>query len=125
MRASSLLAAAAIACCAKFSLAASGANEPIDPNELGLTATDCAEQYCTSKDGMMLWFSLENTCMKKAQPFVSFAAVEVASDTSAIWSPTTVGLASALMGVVGLVVGHSAGGRFTSPRAGGVYYPVA
>ena len=29
--------------------AGSGANEPIDPNELGLTATDCAAQYCTTK----------------------------------------------------------------------------
>ena len=48
--------------------AGAGANEPIAPNELGLTAIDCATQYCTSKDSLLLWLALENTCFSDKQP---------------------------------------------------------
>ena len=56
---------AALACAVA---AGAGANEPIAPNELGLTAIDCATQYCTSKDSLLLWLSLENSCFSDKQP---------------------------------------------------------
>ena len=56
---------AAVACAVA---AGAGANEPIAPNELGLTAIDCATQYCTSKDSLLLWLALENTCFSDKQP---------------------------------------------------------
>ncbi len=46
-----------------------GANEPIADNELGLTAKDCALQYCDSKDGMALWMTLVNECISKPNPY--------------------------------------------------------
>ena len=49
---------------------ASGANEPIADNELGLTAKDCALQYCTEKDGMSLWLSLVNQCVSNPNPYL-------------------------------------------------------
>jgi hypothetical protein len=48
----------------------SSSNEPLPPNELGETAKDCSLQYCTDKDGMALWLSLQNVCMKmSANPY--------------------------------------------------------
>ncbi len=47
----------------------SGANEPIADNELGLTAKDCALQYCTIKDGMALWLTLVNECVSNPNPY--------------------------------------------------------
>lgn len=55
-------------CAAAHTAAAAGANEPIAPNELGLTAIDCATQYCTEKDSLLLWLSLENVCFSDKQP---------------------------------------------------------
>lgn len=106
--------------------AGSGANEPIDPNELGLTATDCAAQYCTTKDALMLWFLMENICLSDAQPYViNFAAKDAEDfDFGAVWSPATVGTLSALFGVVGLMVGYSAGGKYARTDTDR-YYPVA
>ena len=43
------LVALCASCLVAVAHAGAGANEPIDPNELGLTSTDCAQQYCTSK----------------------------------------------------------------------------
>lgn len=40
----------------------SGANEPIADNELGLTAKDCALQYCEELDALGLWLSLVDVC---------------------------------------------------------------
>ncbi len=47
----------------------SGANEPIADNELGLTAKDCALQYCESKDGMALWLTFVNECVSNPNPY--------------------------------------------------------
>lgn len=46
-----------------------GANEPIADNQLGLTAKDCALQYCSSKDGMVLWLTLMNVCVSDPNPY--------------------------------------------------------
>ena len=58
-----VLAAMSLVCAA-----GAGANEPIAPNELGLTAIDCATQYCVEKDSLLLWLSLENVCFSDKQP---------------------------------------------------------
>ncbi len=47
----------------------SGANEPISDNELGLTARDCALQYCNSKNGYELWLTLQKRCVLKPNPY--------------------------------------------------------
>lgn len=47
----------------------SGANEPISDNELGLTARDCALQYCNSKNGYELWVTLQKRCVFKPNPY--------------------------------------------------------
>ena len=62
----------------------------------------------------MLWFSLENICLSDMQPYVLDLAARGASDETSVdvWSPATVGTISALFGVVGLMVGYSAGGRY-------------
>ncbi len=46
-----------------------GANEPIADNELGLTAKDCAKQYCEKKDGLALWLTLQSVCKSNANPY--------------------------------------------------------
>ena len=48
-----------------------GSNEPIADNELGLTAKDCASQYCSSKDGLGLWMTLEQMCMMDPNPYLA------------------------------------------------------
>ncbi len=42
----------------------SGANEPIADNELGVTAKDCALQYCEELDALALWLSLVDVCSR-------------------------------------------------------------
>ena len=87
------------------------ANEPIEPNDLGLMATDCASRYCTSKDSLLLWLALENTCFKEKQPYFPAAdfQAEMMSPPMTSW---TLHAASAVVGssiVVGLVAGYAAG----------------
>eukprot|EP00622_Pseudochattonella_farcimen_P004804 FR740291.1.p2 GENE.FR740291.1~~FR740291.1.p2 ORF type:complete len:120 (+),score=5.49 FR740291.1:186-545(+) len=99
-----------------------GSNEPIADNELGLTAKDCASQYCSSKDGLGLWMTLEQSCMMDPNPYL-IAQVESSISTSA-WSPTIVGTLSAVLGVVGMMVGFASGHKFSRNRMA-AYYPVA
>lgn len=47
----------------------SSANEPIADNELGLTARDCALQYCKSKNGYELWLTLQKRCKEHPNPY--------------------------------------------------------
>lgn len=99
--------------------AGSGANEPITPNELGLTATDCATQYCASKDSLLLWLALENTCFSDKQPYfpTDLATVSTALETDAtartlVWSFNVAGAAAGVALVAGLLVGYTAGRVF-------------
>lgn len=103
-------------------VALAGSNEPIADNELGLTAKDCASQYCASKDGLGLWMTLEQMCMTDPNPYL-VAQVDQAVSPSA-WSPTVVGALSAVMGVVGMMVGFASGHKFSRNRMA-AYYPVA
>lgn len=103
--------------------AAAGSNEPIADNELGLTAKDCAAQFCSSKDGLELWLTLEQTCMMDPNPYF-VARVEESTAATVTWSPTVVGSLCAVMGVVGLMVGFASGGKYSSGRRSN-YYPVA
>ena len=64
--------------------AAAGSNEPIADNELGLTAKDCAAQFCSSKDGLELWLTLEQTCMMDPNPYF-VARVEESTAATVTW----------------------------------------
>jgi len=109
--------------------AAAGANEPIAPNELGLTAIDCATQYCTEKDSLLLWLSLENVCFADKQPYfsssssssssstaTSLAAVDRAVAAADLWTLNVVGAVCMTVAAVGLAVGYAAGGRAAAKR---------
>lgn len=101
----------AVAAAALLAVVRAGTNEPIADNTLGLTARDCAANYCTSKDGLELWLSLSQECLSAANPY--FAALAPASEQT-LWGPVAVGAASAVFGVAGLAVGFASGLRFTS-----------
>lgn len=106
---------------AAIAFALAGSNEPIADNELGLTAKDCASQYCNSKDGLELWLTLEQMCMMDPNPYL----VEMAQQNEAVtWSPSVVGSICAVMGVVGIMVGFASGNKYTSASRGN-YLPVA
>lgn len=106
---------------ATVALATAGSNEPIADNELGLTAKDCASQYCNSKDGLELWLTLEQMCMMDPNPYL----VETGQQAEAVtWSPSVVGSICAVMGVVGIMVGFASGSKYVSSSREG-YFPVA
>ncbi len=88
----------------------SGANEPIADNELGLTAKDCAKQYCEDKDGMGLWMSLVNECVESPNPYF----MEKIHNLNKInfnygTSPIVAGSVCAMIGVIGLIFGYIIG----------------
>jgi hypothetical protein len=57
-----------------------GANEPLADNELGLTAQDCASQFCKDKDGLALWLSLSYYCSNTPNPYLkAFSPEDMAS----------------------------------------------
>ena len=88
----------------------SGANEPIADNELGLTAKDCALQYCEEKDGMSLWLTMVNECVDSPNPY--FMTKNINSNlNNQIYgvSPIIAGSICAMLGVVGLLFGYVIG----------------
>ncbi len=92
----------------------SGANEPIADNELGLTAKDCAKQYCEQKDGLGLWLTLVNECVDSPNPYFVEKINKINNiDTNSIFEegvkPIVVGGISAILGIVGLILGYTLG----------------
>lgn len=111
-----------------------GANEPIADNQLGLTAKDCALQFCEDKDGMALWMSLIQQCNAvNASPFGAgasqqswhanpyFKEMEVQKSGPVcfqdethkfIITPGVAGMICSMMGLVGLMMGYSIAERW-------------
>jgi hypothetical protein len=91
----------------------SGANEPIADNELGLTAKDCALQYCTEKDGMALWLTLVNDCVESPNPyFMVKKNFETTPSNYIIYGQVTrfvAGSICSMFGVLGLITGYILG----------------
>ncbi len=91
----------------------SGANEPIADNELGLTAKDCALQYCEDKDGMALWLTLVNECVDNPNPyFMEKNSNPTQSSTSILdfeVSRIVAGSICSMFGVIGLIFGYVIG----------------
>lgn len=90
----------------------SGANEPIADNELGLTAKDCALQYCTEKDGMSLWLSLVNQCVSNPNPYFRQKThkeeiVQEVNSNEIILTPFIVGSVCASMSLVSFLLGYT------------------
>lgn len=88
--------------------AMAGVNEPIADNELGLTAQSCAQQYCTSKDGLVLWLNFAETCSSDTGKYIFSEETETVS-TRKKWSPSAVGSISSIMAVVGVIIGFVSG----------------
>ncbi len=97
-----------------------GANEPIADNELGLTAKDCALQYCTVKDGMALWLTLVNECVENPNPyFINIDHLEKESEpvlnkdiNTFLFKKTdslTTGISCSIMSLFGLLFGYVLG----------------
>ena len=91
-----------------------GANEPIADNQLGLTAKDCALQYCEDKDGMALWLSLLQECnVQKANPYFREVKEEKkvcdVLDTKGdlFFTPQTSGMICGMMSLIGFLLGYS------------------
>ncbi len=91
-----------------ISAISTGANEPIADNELGLTAKDCALQYCKVKDGMALWLTLANRCVEKANPYFMEIDHYVNEDFES-FSKLTAGLFCAFMSTMGYYSGYFIG----------------
>ncbi len=94
----------------------SGANEPIADNELGLTAKDCALQYCEEKDGMALWLTLVNECVGSPNPYFMEKNIGQNQHTQINQvnqllgvSPIIAGSICAMVGVIGLLFGYVVG----------------
>ncbi len=93
-----------------------GANEPIADNELGLTAKDCALQYCSVKDGMALWLTLVNECVSNPNPyFIEKNNIEIKKEYDIDnllmenIEPMTGGFVCAIMSMFGLLFGYIIG----------------
>lgn len=92
----------------------SGANEPIADNELGLTAKDCALQYCKEKDGMALWLTLVNKCVNSPNPYFIEKTIEnpytsVQNYNSIHFNNIVTGSICSMMGLLGLISGYIIG----------------
>lgn len=103
--------------------ASAGANEPIAPNELGTTAIDCATNYCNSKDSLLLWLSLENSCFNNKQPYFASDFVQTTDSshqrersTLIFWSLNVAGAFAGIAMVIGLMVGYVAGKAYGDRR---------
>ena len=117
--------------------AQAGANEPIADNQLGLTAKDCSSSHCSSKDGLLLWLSLEKACLTEkkstgtkgkserqvSSSSLSSEALLSQSASEANWSPAAVGSLSAMFGVLGMVVGLASGSKYRRHQLS--LFPVA
>ncbi len=99
-----------------ISAISTGANEPIADNELGLTAKDCALQYCNVKDGMALWLTLASRCVEKANPY--FMEIKEYNDPPDInsFSKLSVGFFCAFMSSIGYYSGYLFGKLY--PKSG-------
>lgn len=90
-----------------------GANDPIADNELGLTAKECSK-FCSAKDGLQLWLSFGESCMEASA--TTTAGLSLATKSSSkkqeVWSPTTVGAVSAVMGGMCMFVGLMSGSKY-------------
>ncbi len=87
----------------------SGANEPIADNELGLTAKDCAKQYCEDKDGMGLWLTLVDECVDSPNPyFINTNKLVYENNVQQMnkISKLVSGLLCAISSLIGLVIGY-------------------
>jgi hypothetical protein len=91
-----------------------GANEPIADNQLGMTAKDCALQYCEDKDGMALWLSLVQECnAKKANPYFTQIPEEKnecelqEKKKSMVFTPQQSGMICGMMSLIGFLMGYS------------------
>ncbi len=91
-----------------------GANEPIADNELGLTAKDCALQYCLEKDGLALWLTLVTRCVSNPNPYLieynNIDNVDTSEQNNqTTFTPVITGLICALISLVGLLLGYIIG----------------
>lgn len=101
-----------------------GANEPIADNQLGLTAKDCALQFCEDKDGMALWMSLIQQCNSlKANPYLKEMEVQKSGPVcfqdethKFIITPGVAGMICSMMGLVGLMMGYSIAERWDQKK---------
>lgn len=101
-----------------------GANEPIADNQLGLTAKDCALQFCQQKDGMALWMSLMQQCnIMHANPY--FKEIEIHKSGPVcfqdetdkfIITPLTAGTICSMMGLVGLMMGYTVAEKYSGKK---------
>lgn len=89
-----------------------GANEPIADNQLGLTAKDCALQFCQDKDGMALWLSLVQECSAMyANPYFKQEVKESVcfkneSEEVIRVTPMTAGMICSMMSLISMFVGY-------------------
>jgi hypothetical protein len=78
--------------------------------EVGLRSRGCASSFCANKDGLELWLSLEKQCFgEQANPYFVEQTSQSQSTSPALWSPTSAGALSALLGVSAFVVGIALG----------------
>ena len=84
-----------------------GSNEPIQDNELQLISRDCALQYCLERDGLGLWLSLQNVCLREsANPYFLEHVAVVEESYSETLSPFTSGTVCAFVAVVSFFLGY-------------------
>jgi hypothetical protein len=85
----------------------SSSNEPLSPNELGETSTDCSMQSCLEKDALALWLSLIQVCSgTSANPyFLEINSNETIIDN--IYSPIVVGSLCAMSSIISLFIGYN------------------
>ena len=91
-----------------------GANEPIADNQLGLTAKDCALQFCEEKDGMALWMTLVQQCNEmhtnpyfKEEFHKNGPICFQQENKDFIITPGVSGMMCSMMSFIGLIMGYS------------------
>ncbi len=85
-----------------------GSNEPLAPNQLGETSKDCSMQYCSDRDGLSLWLSLQNLCSSTPNPyFLQISSQEtIVQETNYNVSPIVSASLCAMSSVCSLMLGY-------------------
>ena len=84
----------------------SSSNEPIADNPLQLISRDCALQYCSERDGLSLWLTLQNACLRESANPYFLEHVERHSEYMETLSPFTSGTMCAFVAFVSFFLGY-------------------
>ena len=98
----------------------------LDPNELGITASECAKAHCSDKDALDLWLEFQGPCKKQTKFQYKTRRTEDEVTVSK-WIKTRVsrefaGIMSSIACVCGVIAGYLCIRRYETGKDHGFQY---